>query len=518
MTKTSITLHTKKEDANTLINVTKVSFTPEERGKTLKVTVLGDDDKTPYDLSNLSIRFVDYKDGDKIIVDDGTGDNPGLFIRDATKDKIGEFQYKLQSNALQTSGLARFLFYKGTDQIDSSNNFRIEIDRSIQLDVDNTSYVSDLSSLRTIFEDTINKAKEQVDDLRTAIVSDKKEITDEINNSKKQVDDLINKTKSQFDSVADQFNEIDELKKQLDSLKNVAEEINQDQKYQAAMQDQINKIDKQLTDLADKISNSDKKVATKADKDAVYTKDEVNSKIKDLKNGFPETPDLSAYETIADNDKKLSLKADTEAVISQIEKVKKDITDNLPKIDLSRFETIENIDNKLLKKADKDKVDAKFNDVEEKIASNQSNFSAYTKTEELTKELATKADSADVYSKKETDIAIDNKAADINKQMESFGKVKTVSINGDKPISPNEAGNVDIKFQHQDLSSFAKEVDITNLRNQLKATDAALNAANEEITKLKQRKLFTTFNTLAEAQDFMKKNPNAETIVMVNEK
>lgn len=91
----------------------------------------------------------------------------------------------------------------------------------------------------------------------------------------------------------------------------------------------------------------------------------------------------------------------------------------------------------------------------------QVDFSKFVTDTELAAKLASKANTADVYTKSELD-----------PKLAEAGKVKTVSLNGGNKVAPDSAGNIDLSAPQPDLTGYAKTTDVngqfTTVNNQIK--------------------------------------------------
>ena len=78
-----------------------------------------------------------------------------------------------------------------------------------------------------------------------------------------------------------------------------------------------------------------------------------------------------------------------------------------------------------------------------------------------------KANSADVYTKSDTDGIVNN----LKTLIANAGKLKTITVNGGAKISPDGSGNANLTIAQPDLSPYATKTDTNNLSNRIAALE-----------------------------------------------
>ena len=135
-----ITLTTDK--SKTVIDNAHRRLRQSERGLSLTVTVLNEGN-TAYDLTGKNLVFCENKQNNKIIIDDGKGDNSGKFNRNSDNDTKGVFTYVLQEDAYEISGKAWFEITDGTT-VDSTRNFYFDVEIDASISFSSNDYIGPL--------------------------------------------------------------------------------------------------------------------------------------------------------------------------------------------------------------------------------------------------------------------------------------------------------------------------------------------------------------------------------------
>jgi hypothetical protein len=209
-----ITLTTDKSTA--VIDNAHRKLRQDESGLSITVTVLNEDN-TAYDLTGKNLVFCENKESNKVIVDDGKGDNSGKFNRSSDNDTKGIFTYVLQEDAYAASGMAWFEITDGIT-VDSTKNFYLDVERDASVSLSNNDYIGSLKALETAMAGAQNKVTndlanmeaqitQQIADTKTAseseITQTIKKLTDQTTAALSNVDEYTQKLttlQSQWDS------------------------------------------------------------------------------------------------------------------------------------------------------------------------------------------------------------------------------------------------------------------------------------------------------------------------------
>lgn len=481
-----------------------------ELGKTVEITVT-ESDGTPYDLTDKDITFIEKfsNTGKGMIIDNGTASESGKFIRDADSDTQGKFKYIFQKNAFQGSGTAQFEFITNNETVDTTNPFNIDVHfmLPIQMNLDNATYVSDLASLQAHFNGVVRNASQQTDKIiadlqeqvQDAVQKGNTNIEQQIADAKTKLQNLVDDTQKQITDLTTQIQndskQINALQESWSSAQEQIRKVTQDQIDK--LQSKIDAFETQYTQtLATKANKVDldatnKNVAKKADQTSLTELEaKVNNKadatvlinyetVSDAKYQLEAKADkasLADYETIADTDKKLALKANIADTYTKQEvdsavagagkiksisinkgnKIEPDETGNVDittpaEPDLTPYAKSIDVNSELAKKADAQTVNTALDTKANKA--------------DVDKVLATKANVTDSYTKKEIDDKFANTVA-------ASGNTKSISVNGGTKSSPDQSGNIDIKINEPDLTSYAKTADVnTELSKKANITD-----------------------------------------------
>lgn len=126
-----------------------------ERGLTL-VAQLKDVNSKPYDLTGMLVRFKDAKAGGKSVSDAN--------VTIATDPKTGIITYPIHSQVFAADGVGWFEVYSDSvTLIDSTQNIPIVVDQDISGVVDNSDYISGLSSLKTKMQGIVDSSQQTLD-------------------------------------------------------------------------------------------------------------------------------------------------------------------------------------------------------------------------------------------------------------------------------------------------------------------------------------------------------------------
>lgn len=538
-----ITLETDK-------SITSIISEPEvlgqsEKGQILEVSVLNSSQE-PYDLSaeNLSITFGENKAEGRMILDKGTANDADSGHFEIADAKNGKFNYTLCSACYEASGNAWFEIYIGDKFVDSTERFRIEVQESQRINMQNNNYVSDMAAMEDHFNASLDKYADSLKDLTT--------VTD---NAKNQAQAEIDQIKTQITNYNNQFADItsewttqkqkiqDEADAQVASLKNADKDAldsaiqNINTQRDAAL-DQANKqFTQKLADLQSDYDNwKDKTVADfKAMVDPIKQQitenstklDQANAKMEDFSKElqkaenefdsvdftkFAKLTDLANYYDKETMDEKLA----QAGKVKTVDNIAPDDKGNINTDHFTKSETTQKLATKLsFVKCDSPQAayDASKNPASDgsmvigiydpndgptsavigdktititslydSLQSLQTQVSGLSSLQSV---MDGKANSADVYLK-----------GDVDKMIANAGKLKTITVNGGTKISPDDSGNANITV---DLSSKADKTDLNNTNNRLTAVETGYMKKPTVISKADYDKLATKDpNTLYE--------------------
>ena len=408
-----LTLPTNKSISTVSDHVRKIG--QGEAGQKLEVIVT-DADGSGYNLDGKTLAFSENKEGDKIVSDNDQG---RFEIKDA---KAGRFVYTLAPAVYAASGVAWFDITSADGSvIDTTKNFNIDVIEDESIHINNDNYVSSLVSFETHYDGVIKKAKEDSEALLTKIDG---QLSQALADNNKKAADSLTDQKAQLQKLIDSTNQL-----------------------QTDWNAQFTKQKQSLADVDASWQTQSKKI-----------QDDANSKIAEIESNAD--TQKNAIQQAADD----QLKANKNANDAEIADVKKQLADELAKVEADKATAIKGVTNardKAIQDAT-DKLTAKLQSVQADYdswkTSTVSDFQA--QIDKLTKELATDEssqtalkqaiDSAkDTISKiKDVDFTVyvhkdDLKnyytKAELNPMIEQAGKVKTV--NG---IQPDSSGNIAI--------------------------------------------------------------------------
>ena len=160
-----ITLTTDKSTA--VIENTHRKLRQDESGLSITVTVLNEDN-TPYDLTEKNLVFCENKQNNKIIIDNGKGDNSGKFNRNSDNDTKGVFTYVLQEDVYTASGMAWFEITDGI-KVDSTKNFYFYVEKDADISIPNNDYIGSLKALETAMAGAQSRITSDLADMEAQI-------------------------------------------------------------------------------------------------------------------------------------------------------------------------------------------------------------------------------------------------------------------------------------------------------------------------------------------------------------
>lgn len=221
-----ITLTTDKSTA--VINNAHRKLRQGERGLSITVTVLNEDN-TAYNLTGKNLVFCENKQGDKVIVDDGKGENSGKFNRNSDNDTKGIFTYVLQEDVYAAPGIAWFEITDGIT-VDSTKNFYFDVEKGASVSLSNNDYIGSLKALETAMAGAQSKITSDLADMEAQITkqiadtkaANEREITQAVKN-------LTDQTTAALSNVDEYTQKLTTLQSQWDSeLQSIKTKANAD--------------------------------------------------------------------------------------------------------------------------------------------------------------------------------------------------------------------------------------------------------------------------------------------------
>lgn len=199
-----LTLTISKPDQ--LNNFPLLKYSSTERGKIVDVTVL-DTDNTPYDLSGVSIYFIEELYNGELIVDDGREDKSGAFSN--TNLKNGQFSYQFQEGIYQYDGWSHFKFNKNGETIDTTEGFAIKIIEDGDSALDEASYIAYFEEIQKEHQNWIARAEDLIGQQQKLNADNKKLTQDAQTTMANAKTDILNQvkqnnyTKTEVNSIRD---------------------------------------------------------------------------------------------------------------------------------------------------------------------------------------------------------------------------------------------------------------------------------------------------------------------------
>lgn len=515
-----------------------------EKGLVLDVTILNEDD-SPYDLTDKDVSFSEIKESDRVVADDGTGEQSGKFnMIDRTK---GHFSYQMTHQCYTASGTCFFQIKQGDTIVDTTQDFYFQVKVDPTVKPINDSYVSSLIAMENHLFGATQKTQNTIDQLsKTAsdTQSRAKAVLDKINSDFTDYSNKYNTLATSWQAQEKAIN--DAANKQLANLKTsnqaditaavksindqrdaALKQLNDDKtKELAGIQSDYNSWKastvKDFNDTAqtikESISENDQKLTT-VSKQVSDTVASMNF----LKQQFDKV-DFSKFVT-GDTIKNYYTKEETDLRLAQAGKVKTvdniqpDSSGNITTDHYTKSQTDQKLGQKItFVKCDSPQAahDASMNPA----ADGSIVFCVYDMNDEpsqavvgdqkiniewlynhlndlstqvsglsnLQSLIAGKANSADVYTKSDTDGIVNN----LKTLIANAGKVKTVNN-----VQPDSSGNINIPAP--DLSGKANQSDLNNTNNRVTAIETGYMKKPTVISKADYDKLATKDpNTLYE--------------------
>lgn len=515
-----------------------------EKGLVLDVTILNEDD-SPYDLTGKQVSFSEIKESDRVVADDGSGEESGKFTM--IEETKGHFSYQMTHQCYTASGICFFQIKQGDTIVDTTQDFYFEVKVDPTVKPINDSYVSSLIAMENHLFGATQKTQNTIDQLsKTAsdTQSRAKAVLDKINSDFTDYSNKYNTLATSWQAQEKAIN--DAANKQLANLKTsnqaditaavksindqrdaALKQLNDDKtKELAGIQSDYNSwkastvkdFNHTAQTIKESISENDQKLTT-VSKQVSDTVASMNS----LKQQFDKV-DFSKFVT-GDTIKNYYTKEETDLRLAQAGKVKTvdniqpDSSGNITTDHYTKSQTDQKLGQKItFVKCDSPQAahDASMNPA----ADGSIVFCVYDMNDEpsqavvgdqkiniewlynhlndlstqvsglsnLQSLIAGKANSADVYTKSDTDGIVNN----LKTLIANAGKVKTVNN-----VQPDSSGNINIPAP--DLSGKANQSDLNNTNNRVTAIETGYMKKPTVISKADYDKLATKDpNTLYE--------------------
>ena len=289
-----LTLPTNKSISTVSDHVRKIG--QGEAGQKLEVIVT-DADGSGYNLDGKTLAFSENKEGDKIVSDNDQG---RFEIKDA---KAGRFVYTLAPAVYAASGVAWFDITSADGSvIDTTKNFNIDVIEDESIHINNDNYVSSLVSFETHYDGVIKKAKEDSEALLTKIDG---QLSQALADNNKKAADSLTDQKAQLQKLIDSTNQL-----------------------QTDWNAQFTKQKQSLADVDASWQTQSKKI-----------QDDANSKIAEIESNAD--TQKNAIQQAADD----QLKANKNANDAEIADVKKQLADELAKVEADKATAIKGVTN-----------------------------------------------------------------------------------------------------------------------------------------------------------------------------
>ena len=420
-----LTLPTNKSISTVSDHVRKIG--QGEAGQKLEVIVT-DADGSGYNLDGKTLAFSENKEGDKIVSDNDQG---RFEIKDA---KAGRFVYTLAPAVYAASGVAWFDITSADGSvIDTTKNFNIDVIEDESIHINNDNYVSSLVSFETHYDGVIKKAKEDSEALLTKIDG---QLSQALADNNKKAADSLTDQKAQLQKLIDSTNQL-----------------------QTDWNAQFTKQKQSLADVDASWQTQSKKI-----------QDDANSKIAEIESNAD--TQKNAIQQAADD----QLKANKNANDAEIADVKKQLADELAKVEADKATAIKGVTNardkaiqdatdKLTAKLQSVQADydswktstvgdfqAKLDKLTQQLNTDETNQASLKQSVDAAKEALSKINDVDftVYAHK-TDLENYYTKAELDPMLADAGKVKTV--NGIEPVDGN------ITIPAPDLSDLETKTD-----------------------------------------------------------
>lgn len=294
-----------------------------EKGLVLDVTILNEDD-SPYDLTGKNVSFSEIKESDRVVADDGTGEQSGKFTMiDQTK---GHFSYQMTHQCYTASGTCFFQIKQDDTIVDTTQDFYFKVKVDPTVKPINDSYVSSLIAMENHLLGATQKTQAAIDQL-----------SKDSSDAQQQAQAVLTKINSDFTDYSNKYNKLSsDWASQAQAINDAATKQLADLKTsnQADIEAAVKSINDQR-DAALKQLN-DEKTKELADIQSDYTSWKTST-VKDFNDTVQPIKD-----SISENDQKLTTVSNqvSDAVASM-----DSLKQQFDKVDFSKFVTGDTIKN-----------------------------------------------------------------------------------------------------------------------------------------------------------------------------
>lgn len=452
-----------------------------EKGLVLDVTILNEDD-SPYDLTNKDVSFSEIKESDRVVADDGTGEQSGKFnMIDKTK---GHFSYQMTHQCYTASGTCFFQIKQGDTIVDTTQDFYFKVKVDPTVKPINDSYVSSLIAMENHLLGATQKTQAAIDQL-----------SKDSSDAQQQAQAVLTKINSDFTDYSNKYNKLSsDWQAQEKAINDAATKQLADLKTsnQADIEAAVKSINDQR-DAALKELNQEK-TKELADIQSDYNSWKTST-VKDFNNTVQPIKD-----SISENDQKLTtVSKQVSNAVASMDSLKQ----QFDKVDFSKFVTGDTIKNYYTKEETDLRLQqaGKVKSVDNIQPDNNGNINTdhFTKSE-TTQKLATKLS----FVKCDSPQA----AYDASKKLADDGSIQigiydmndgaTSAVIGDQTVT--------IETLYNALNS------LTTTTNELNSSlTTKTNELNSSLTNLQSQINSKTSGTIITAYDIASKTPTKET-------
>ena len=184
------------DKASSDINNDKITIRQSERGLVLTATIKAKDG-TNYDLSGKTVQFAESKDGQRLVLDENV---------QIDSSKQGVIHYTLHKEVYSASGTAWFeIITNQGDVIDTTQNFYVDVLKDAQINVANDNYISSLNGLIAHVKIAGDKATETINNMVSQLTADVNSKTSEVDNITAQLTKQFNGKMAQMGSTMSDY-------------------------------------------------------------------------------------------------------------------------------------------------------------------------------------------------------------------------------------------------------------------------------------------------------------------------
>ena len=522
------------------INNDRITIRQSERGLVLTATIKAKDG-TNYDLSGKTVQFAENKAGTKLVLDENV---------QIDSSKPGVIHYTLDKNVYSISGTAWFEIITGQSTVvDTTQNFYIDVLRDAEINVANDNYISSLNGLIAHVKVAGDKAQETINTLVTQLTQDvksKQQDADNVTaNLTKKFDTQINQLKADLSDYQSKYNKL--ASDWATELKTISDKADSDinGKYKQKLIDLQNDYNSWKTKtVADFNATVDpiKKSIEKNTSDVDSVTKSVQSTIAQMNNlkqsfdridftKFVTGDQIKNYYTKTDVNNLMSdlrAKIATAGTVKTVDNIQPDSHGNIQTDHYTKSQTDQKLGQKItFVKCDSPQAahdastrpaadgsivlgiydmndepsqavvgDQKINiewlynhlndlstqvsglsSLQSLIAGKANSADVYTKndTDSIVNTLkgliAGKANSADVYTKSGTDSIVNT----LKGLIANAGKLKTITINGGAKVAPDTSGNANLTISQPNMSAYATKADLDAATHGIPISEADYN-------------------------------------------